>query len=116
MAAKLDHEAVRFHKHVITVAELESPYLSDSANVTVEVTDVNDNRPTYQNLTYHFEVSLYDYYTYILPVLTSSHVRFLCLLHKYMCFTCCISTNRYHRPVCAEVSQDTDNASLHLLV
>ena len=76
MAAKLDHEAVRFHKLVVIVAELESRYLSDSANVTVEVTDVNDNRPTYQNLTYHFEVSLYDYYTYILPVLTSSHVRF----------------------------------------
>ena len=64
LAAKLDHEAVRFHKLVITVAELESPDLSDSANVTVEVTDVNDNRPTYQNLTYHFEVSLYDYDTY----------------------------------------------------
>ena len=91
MAAKLDHEAVRFHNLVITVAELESPYLSDSANVTVEVTDVNDNRPTYQNLTYHFEVSLYDYDTYIIPVLTSSHVRFF-----YVSFTnTCVSHVAY---------------------
>ena len=35
------------------------PDISESANVTVEVTDVNDNTPKFQNDTYKFEVSFY---------------------------------------------------------
>ena len=59
MAGKLDRETVRFHELVITVAEPMKPDISESANVTVEVTDVNDNTPKFQNDTYKFEVSFY---------------------------------------------------------
>ena len=52
MTGKLDRETVRFHELVITVAEQMKPDISESANVTVEVTDVNDNTPKFQNDAY----------------------------------------------------------------
>ena len=58
LVAKLDREFVSSYELVITVtavSDVES-YLTESANLTVQVTDVNDNAPKFPNLTFEFEV------------------------------------------------------------
>ncbi|ESO94055.1 hypothetical protein LOTGIDRAFT_104487 [Lottia gigantea] len=57
LMSSLDRETTATYTLVISVSDLGSPHKNSSTNLRIVVTDVNDNRPTFEKDTYEVNIS-----------------------------------------------------------